>query len=93
MVPLDPAALATLREMFSPADLDKAIVMESASEKRSKIEAIELEALNALQTSISEGKPELARSLRPELESLSRSGLVSVRNNALAVLKSLPASR
>jgi HEAT repeats len=89
----DPAAIAILREMLSPADLDKLIAMESESEKRNKIEAIELEALSALQTAITDGagKPELARSLIPELTVLTRSGLISVRNNAQAVLKSLPA--
>ena len=59
----DPAAAATLREMLSTADLDKVIDIPSDTEKQNKIEAIELEALAALRTSISSGSPELARSL------------------------------
>ena len=89
----DSAALSTFREMLSPTDLEKLITNETGSEKRHKIEAIELEAINALQTSVTEGKPGLASSVKAELETLSRSGLVSVRNNAQAVLKSLPDSR
>ncbi len=83
----DPEARAVLREMLSPADLNKLITLESESEKHSKIEAIELEALTALQTSIKRGNPGLARSLRPEVTYLTRSGLVSVRNKALALLR------
>lgn len=82
----DPAALDTLREMLSTADLEKLIESESATEKRHKLETIELEALLALQTAVADGKPELAQALRPELEGLARSGLVSVRNNAQALL-------
>jgi hypothetical protein len=82
----DAAALGTLREMLSSTDLEKLIALESATETRHKIEAIELEALLALQTSVSQGKTDLARSLRPELEALSRSGLMSVRNSAQSLL-------
>lgn len=82
----DAAALDTLREMLSPSDLEKLIAVESSSEKRHKVEAIENEALLALQTAVAVGKPALARSLRPELDGLARSGLVSVRNNAQALL-------
>ena len=49
----DLAALATFREMLSPTDLATVIAIESADEKQSKIEAIELEALKSLQTSLS----------------------------------------
>jgi len=89
----DTAAAATFREMLNPVDLGKVIAMGSPTETRSKIEAIELEALNALQTSTTAGKPDLARSLRPQLDALARSGLVSVRNNAQALIQSLDRPR
>jgi HEAT repeats len=85
----DLAAEPTVREMLSPADLDKLIAIESAGEKRAKIEAIELEALNALQTSVNEAKPALAHSLRATIEAETHSGLVGIRNNARALLNSL----
>lgn len=85
----DPAAQGTLREMLSPAALEKVIDLPSATERRSKIEAIELEALLALQASVAAGKPDLAKSLRAEVEAETKSGLVGVRNNAQALLKSL----
>jgi hypothetical protein len=89
----DTAAAATFREMLNPADLEKVIAIESTTEKRSKVEAIELEALNALQTSVGAGQTELARSLRPQLDALTRSGLVSVRNHAQALTQKLGTSR
>jgi hypothetical protein len=85
----DPAAESTLREMLSTADLDKVVELTTATEKQNKIEAIQLEALEALRTAIRSGSPQLARSLRPEIEKLTTSGLVSVRNQALEVLQSL----
>jgi HEAT repeat protein len=88
----DLKALGLFREMLTPADLEKVITIESESEKRNKIEAIEIEALLALETSVRQGHPALAEPLRPEVERLTRSGLVGVRNNAQAVLKTLPAS-
>jgi hypothetical protein len=66
------------------------IRLETKSETSHKIEAIELEALQALQTSIRRGKPGLARELRPNLVTLSRSGLVGVRNKAQELLRSGP---
>ena len=89
----DLAAQTTLREMLSTTVLDRVVTIESATEKRSKIEAIELEALNALQTSIKAGKPALARSLLPEIEAETKSGLVGVRNNAQALLRSVQDSK
>ena len=83
----DPAALGNLREMLSPDDLAKVIRLETKSETSHKIEAIELEALQALQTSTRRGKPGLARELRPNLVTLSRSGLVGVRNQAQELLR------
>ena len=89
----DPAAKETLREMLSTADLDRVIDITSTTEKQNKIEAIELEALQALQSSLSTGSSELTRSLRPEIEGLTQSGLVSIRSQAQSVLKQLqPAS-
>ena len=51
----DLAAAGTLREMLSTADLAKVIDLPSDTEKQNKIEAIELEAMGALRTSISSG--------------------------------------
>jgi hypothetical protein len=88
----DPAAKAILREMLSSSDLDRLIDLPTATEKQNKIEAIELEALQAIQSSLSGGSRELAASLRPEIESLTRSGLVSIRNQAQSVLQELQSS-
>jgi HEAT repeat protein len=85
----DLTALATLKEMLSTAALDRVIYLSSATEKQNKIETIELEALQAVQSSLSSGPTELARSLRPEVEDLTRSGLSSVRSQAKAVLQFL----
>ena len=89
----DLAAKGNLAEMLSTSALNQVVTMDSASEKQSKIESIELEALNALQDSLKVEKPALAIRLRADLTALTTSGLVSVRNNAQAVLKSLPADR
>ena len=89
----DSAAKGNLVEMLSSAALNQVITLDSATEKQAKIESIELETLNALQDSLKIEKPDLAISLRPELTTLTTSGLASVRNNAQAVLKSLPAGR
>ena len=70
----DLAAAATLREMLSPADLAKVVDMPSDTEKQNKIEAIELEAMGALRTSISNGSPELARSLTQPITELVQIG-------------------
>jgi hypothetical protein len=75
--------------MLSAADLSKVINLPSETEKQNKIEAIELEAMTALRTSISSGAPELARSLLEPITELSQSGLVSVRSQALELLQSL----
>jgi hypothetical protein len=93
----DPAAAATLREMLTTSLLDQALStvpeISSTTEKQNKIESIQLEALQALQTSIDAGTADLARSLRPEVSNLTKSGLVSVRNLAQAVLQKLPETR
>jgi hypothetical protein len=93
----DPAATATLREMLTTSLLDQALSavpeISSTTEKQNKIESIQLEALQGLQTSIDAGSAEPARSLRPEVTNLTKSGLVSVRNSAQAVLQKLPETR
>jgi HEAT repeats len=85
----DSAALATFREMLATADLNKLIDRPVDTEKQNKIEAIELEALEALHASIAAGKTELALSLRPQITDLTKSGLVSVRSQANDLLQSL----
>ena len=75
--------------MLSTADLDRVIDIATKTEKQNKIEAIQLEALQALQSSLSIGSSELTRSLRSEIEGLMLSGLVSIRNQAQSVLKQL----
>jgi hypothetical protein len=87
----DPAAESTLREMLSTADLNKVIDLQSTTEKQNKIEAIELEAIEALRISLAGGSPELVRSLQSRLDSLTKSGLVSVRSQAREVLQILQA--
>jgi HEAT repeat protein len=86
----DPAALSTLKEMLSTRDLDQALTVENAAEKRNQIEAIEKVALKSLQHAIRAGHTGLAQALRPELTALTKSGLVSVRLEAEALLKELP---
>ncbi|WP_406697142.1 HEAT repeat domain-containing protein [Singulisphaera sp. Ch08] len=86
----DSESQGVFREMLSSTDLNKIITLASPSEKHSKIEAIELEALQSLQHSVDRKSPGLAGSLRPEISTLTKSGLVSVRNSAQSLLKSLP---
>jgi HEAT repeat protein len=83
----DEAARGTLREMLSTTDLDKVLTLDSDLEKQNKIEAIELESLQALQASLKQGRSGLAESLRPQIDALTRSGLASVRSQALALLR------
>jgi hypothetical protein len=85
----DAAAEPTLREMLSTADLNNVIELPSTTEKQNKVEAIQLEALGALRSAITTGNPQLATALRPKIEDLTRSGLVSVRSQALEVLQNL----
>jgi HEAT repeats len=85
----DSAAETTLREMLSAADLDKAIEIPSATEKQNKIETIQVGAIEALRAAIRNGSPQPATSLRPELEKLTKSGLVRVRSQALETLRAL----
>jgi hypothetical protein len=89
----DPGAEATLREMLSTPDLSKVIDISSETEKQNKIEAIELEAMGALRTSISSGHTALAKALSNQITELSKSGLVSVRGLAQELLQNLQSSR
>jgi hypothetical protein len=82
---------AVFREMLSNAELNQVVSLPPAAEKQSQIEIIELTALRTLEAAIHAGQPHLAQSLRPEVAELARSSLVSVRLEAEAVLKSLPA--
>ena len=61
----DMAAKGTLSEMLSSSDLDRLIELAGVTEKQNKIEAIELEALEAIDYSLSSGKHELATSPPP----------------------------
>ena len=86
----DQAAVGTLREMLSTADLNKVIDLTGDTEKQNKIESIELEALEALRTSLSQRvKPSSPESLRPQITDLTKSGLVSVRSQARELLQNL----
>jgi hypothetical protein len=88
----DLAAEATLREMLSTSDLNRVISLTGTTEKQNKIESIELEALSALRASVVGGKPKLAQSLGAQITDLTKSGLVSVRSQALELLQSLQGS-
>ncbi len=89
----DLAAAPTLREMLSTAGLNNVIELPGTTEKQNKVESIQLEALGAVRSSIIAGHTELAAALRPQIEELTRSGLVSVRSQALEVLQNLQERR
>jgi hypothetical protein len=89
----EPAARSVLREMLSPADLAQVVKGETGSEARRRIEAIELEALWALQGSVKQHHPDLAQSVRLDIQSLAHSGPPAVRVEAETLLKSLPPTR
>jgi HEAT repeats len=83
----DPAALAVTREMLSTAELDKLLTDTPPAERQSLVETIHLQALAALQSAVDAGNPDLARSVRLELDALTRSGLADVRNKSQALLR------
>jgi hypothetical protein len=92
----DPAAESPLREMLTTADLDKVVQVDPETKEQNtpaarqkSIETIELEALDALRSSLGKASSQLARSLRPEVEKLTTSGLISVRNQATELLHAL----
>jgi hypothetical protein len=96
----DPAAEPTLREMLTTADLDKVVQVDPQTKeqntpaaRQNSIETIQLEALDAVRTSLGKSPPQLARSLRPEVEKLTTSGLVSVRSQATELLHAVDAVR
>jgi hypothetical protein len=96
----DTAAESTLREMLSTADLDKVVQVDPETKEQNtpaarekSIETIQLEALDALKSSLGKPSAQLARSLRPEVEKLTRSGLVSVRNMAAEVVHAIDRSQ
>ncbi len=84
-------AAPVVREMLSPADVQKAVRGGDPTEARVKAEAFQQEILKALEVSIRQGHPALAREVRTAIVEQSRSGLAGVRNEAEAVLKSLQA--
>ena len=88
----DPAALAVVREMLTTRDLEEVASPAVAREAPNRIEVIELEALRALQHAARAGHPDLARQLLPEATALTRSGLVSVRTEAAALVQLLQAA-
>lgn len=83
----DPRALSVFREMLSTDAMARVIRIESRTERDSKIEAIQIEALQALQSAVAAGRTSLAGMLRPEVEGLAQSGLMSVRLRAGDLLK------
>src|SRR5262249_7093140 len=93
----DSAAEPTLREMLTTADRDKVVQVDpetkeknTAAARQNSIETIQLEALDALRSSLGHSSAtRLASSLRPDVEKLTRSGLVSVRNQANALLRAI----
>jgi hypothetical protein len=85
----DPAAYDILREMLSSSDLSQVIKSDNRYETTHRVEAIELEALHALQISALDSKPVLAERLRPDITALTKSDLTTVRTEAKALLKSL----
>lgn len=89
----DPAALPVLREMLSTADLTESVKSENLSETRSRVEAIQLEALWALQSSSKAQKSELSQSLRSTISDLARVGSPTVKVEAETLLNSLPTNR
>jgi hypothetical protein len=95
----DPAAESTLREMLTTIDLGKVVQVDpetrkpnTAAARQNTIETVQLEALDALRSAVGKSSPGLARSLRPDVEKLTKSGLVSVRNQATELLRSLDAT-
>lgn len=87
----DVLAKPVVQEMLSPKDLRAAVRRANPSQESAKVEAFELEILKALEVSIRQGHPELAREVQPAVVEQGRSGLAGVRTQADAVLKSLPA--
>jgi hypothetical protein len=79
-------ALGSFRDMLSDKSLETLYQDTPAGERSSKIEAIELEAINSLKVALGNKKTSLLTALKPELEVLTKSGLVTVRARAAEVL-------
>jgi HEAT repeat protein len=86
----DMAAAGNLKEMLSEKDLGTLLASLSDSERSNRMELIETNALQALAAAVASGKLDLPRSLRGQVETLTRSGLVAVRSQARELLKGLP---
>lgn len=86
----DSAAVPTLGEMLSTADLERLISLSNQDAKRGKIESIQLEALAALDAP---GASDLSPPLQAEIEALTQSEYAGVRSKALEVLQKLQAAR
>lgn len=86
----DLSCLPVARELLSTKDLDRVLRLDNPAEKRAMIEETQLNMLRSLEESLRRRRPDLAERLRPEVEALSRSGVASIRTEALAVLKGLP---
>lgn len=78
----DPNAVAVFREILTPEAIGQVVKFETKTETENKIEEIQLQGLDALQTSVQAGNPTLAKLLRPELEGLSKAGQAGVRSRA-----------
>ena len=85
----DVEAAPLLREMLSERDLRQTIHRETPSETATALEAVELEALWALQAS-APTRPALAQKARNEIEQLAQTGPPNVRVEAQALLKKMP---
>ncbi len=85
----DKAAAPVLKEMLSPADLAQLIKRSTPSETQTAIEAVQLEALWALDASPSLWRSELARQVVPQLENLSKTAPSNIRMEARNVLKKI----
>ena len=88
----DPAAARVLKEMLSPADLAQLVKRSTPSETQTAIEAVQLEALWALDAAPEEKRRGLARQVLSELENLSKVAPKNVRMEAQNVLQKIQKS-
>ena len=89
----DPSAARTLKEMLSPADLAQLIKRATPSETQSAIEAVQLEALWALDAAPDARRRALAGQILPELENLTKNGPQNIRVEAQNILKKIQKPR
>ena len=83
----DKAAGRVLKEMLSPADLAQLIKRSTPSETKTAIEAVQLEALWALEAAPNAGRNELARQVFSQLENLTKTAPTNIQVEARNVLK------